>query len=197
MKGKLVMAVAATVALAGCGATKVATATSTPESNSATKAGTTSTRRPQGPGVPKSGRCGDISVNEHTSCAFAHVVVREYDAHPSSTFLAHSPITGLTYTMRCRQALGVVACDNGGDSTLAFSGSPAQTPAQSETPVQTAPPTEMPGSASHASDDEFCSTHECIENFPNGNGTIVQCADGEWSHSGGLSGACSDHGGEE
>jgi hypothetical protein len=24
----------------------------------------------------------------------------------------------------------------------------------------------------------------------------VQCTDGEWSHSGGLSGACSDHGGE-
>lgn len=56
---------------------------------------------------------------------------------------------------------------------------------------------EQPGSTSHATDEQFCNTHNCIPNFPNGNGTIVQCTDGEWSHSGGLSGACSDHGGED
>jgi hypothetical protein len=57
---------------------------------------------------------------------------------------------------------------------------------------------EGPGSYSHAGDTQFCSTgsHVCIPNFPNGNGYVVQCVDGEWSHSGGLSGACSDHGGE-
>ena len=55
---------------------------------------------------------------------------------------------------------------------------------------------EGPGSTSHGTDSEFCSTHRCIENFPNGSGYVVQCVDGEWSHSGGLSGACSDHGGE-
>jgi hypothetical protein len=43
----------------------------------------------------------------------------------------------------------------------------------------------------------FCSTHACIPNFTNGTGYIVQCADGEWSHSGGRPGACSGHGGEE
>ena len=58
------------------------------------------------------------------------------------------------------------------------------------------PAVEGPGSSSHATDAQFCSTHSCIPSFPNGNGTIVQCADSEWSHSGGLSGACSDHGGE-
>jgi hypothetical protein len=42
----------------------------------------------------------------------------------------------------------------------------------------------------------FCLTHGCIANFSNGRGYIVQCSDGEWSHSGGLSGACSYHGGE-
>lgn len=56
--------------------------------------------------------------------------------------------------------------------------------------------TEGPGSPSHADDTQFCETHKCIANFPNGNGTVVECNDGEWSHSGGLSGACSDHGGE-
>jgi hypothetical protein len=53
-----------------------------------------------------------------------------------------------------------------------------------------------PGSTTGTSAADFCTTHTCIPNFPNGNGYIVQCADGEWSHSGGLSGACSDHGGE-
>ena len=42
----------------------------------------------------------------------------------------------------------------------------------------------------------FCSTHSCIPNFATGQGYIVECADGMWSHSGGLRGACSDHGGE-
>jgi len=42
----------------------------------------------------------------------------------------------------------------------------------------------------------FCATHRCIDNFDEGRGSIVQCADGMWSHSGGLRGACSYHGGE-
>lgn len=69
-----------------------------------------------------------------------------------------------------------------------------QTIASSAPPAT--PAVEAPGSFSHATDAEFCTTHSCIENFPNGDGYIVQCSDGEWSHSGGLSGACSDHGGE-
>lgn len=157
-------------------------------------------------GVPKSGRCGDITVNEHTSCAFAQIVVKAYDAHPSTTFLARSPVTGLTYTMNCKQSQGVVACDDNSTSTLAFSGPPPRSSAEASaatqetstpsTSAQTTESVEGPGSLSHATDAEFCSTHECIENFPNGSGYIVQCADGEWSHSGGHSGACSDHGGE-
>jgi hypothetical protein len=42
---------------------------------------------------------------------------------------------------------------------------------------------------------DFCTTHQCIASFAEGHGTIVQCADGEWSHSGGLPGVCSRHGG--
>ncbi len=52
-----------------------------------------------------------------------------------------------------------------------------------------APPSSTPSDAS------FCNTHPCIASFATGRGTIVQCADGEWSHSGGLSGVCSRHGG--
>src|SRR3954471_16321052 len=42
---------------------------------------------------------------------------------------------------------------------------------------------------------KFCETHECIGDWENANGTRVQCADGAWSFSGGISGACSHHGG--
>ncbi len=42
-----------------------------------------------------------------------------------------------------------------------------------------------------ASGGDFCSTHACISSFNDGSGYIVQCNDGMWSHSGGLSGACS------
>ena len=42
----------------------------------------------------------------------------------------------------------------------------------------------------------FCETHQCIPNFDNGTGSIVQCADGMWSQSGGRPGACSSHGGD-
>jgi hypothetical protein len=42
---------------------------------------------------------------------------------------------------------------------------------------------------------DFCDTHDCIPNFDNGNGSIVQCSDGERSQSGGIQGACSQHGG--
>jgi hypothetical protein len=74
--------------------------------------------------VRKSGRCGEITVNQYTSCAFARVVVKDYDAHPASSFLARSPVTGLTYTMRCEQAQGVVTCDDNSTSRLAFNGPP-------------------------------------------------------------------------
>jgi hypothetical protein len=53
-----------------------------------------------------------------------------------------------------------------------------------------------PEDVTAASDDEsFCSTHVCIPNYTSGRGTTVMCADGEYSHSGGIQGACSHHGG--
>jgi hypothetical protein len=74
-------------------------------------------------------------------------------------------------------------------------------PAPAPAPPATAPAppsggsSEGPGSASHAGDAAFCTSHSCIPSFPDGRGTIVHCADGEWSHSGGLRGVCSGHGG--
>jgi len=52
------------------------------------------------------------------------------------------------------------------------------------------------GSSSHATDAQFCQEHQCIGSFTTEQGTIVECSDGSYSHAGGISGACSDHGGE-
>lgn len=56
-------------------------------------------------------------------------------------------------------------------------------------------PTPAPQQTQPTSQAGFCSTHQCIPNFDQGTGTIVQCQDGEYSHSGGESGVCSGHGG--
>jgi hypothetical protein len=64
-------------------------------------------------------------------------------------------------------------------------------------PPSYSPPTSLPDpySPPPSEVDAFCATHDCIPNFPNGNGYIVQCQDGTYSHSGGIQGACSWHGG--
>jgi hypothetical protein len=53
------------------------------------------------------------------------------------------------------------------------------------------------GSYSHAGDEAFCLEHECIGDFEGEDGYVVECEDGSYSHAGGKSGACSDHGGEK
>jgi hypothetical protein len=43
----------------------------------------------------------------------------------------------------------------------------------------------------------FCSYFNCIASFWNStNGYVDECQDGTYSHSGGVQGACSHHGGE-
>jgi hypothetical protein len=168
---------------------------------------TTSTAAPKRKRRARRDRCAHITRSAVTSCRFALAVEKAYLSHPSGTVVAYSPVTHKTYTMRCVQSKGVAVCTGGINSEVAFMGpagpGTSATVASTSTPTQPPPaPTtttqevEQPGSSSHATDDQFCSTHQCIENFPNGNGSIVECQDGEWSHSGGLSGACSDHGGE-
>jgi hypothetical protein len=70
-----------------------------------------------------------------------------------------------------------------------FAGAPSAA-GGSTGPAANPPPTTGSGTPSG-----FCTKHTCIPSFYEGHGTIVQCRDGEWSHSGGLPGVCSDHGG--
>jgi hypothetical protein len=79
-------------------------------------------------------------------------------------------------------------CDDGAGTATAPDSSPAEEP--DYVPVDPAGPEPDLGD-----DPSFCDTHDCIPNFDNGNGSVVQCADGTYSHSGGIQGACSHHGG--
>jgi hypothetical protein len=53
-----------------------------------------------------------------------------------------------------------------------------------------------PGSVIKSPPGDFCSYFPCIASFwDSTNGYVVQCGDGDFSHSGGRSGVCSHHGG--
>ena len=67
---------------------------------------------------------------------------------------------------------------------------------ESEGESQSEPEEDEPGSTSHAGDEKFCEEHECEGAFDTEPGAVVECSDGTWSHAGGISGACSHHGGE-
>ncbi|MDP9301978.1 MAG: PASTA domain-containing protein [Actinomycetota bacterium] len=42
---------------------------------------------------------------------------------------------------------------------------------------------------------DFCSYFDCISSFWSGSGYVIECQDGWFSKSGGISGSCSSHGG--
>lgn len=95
---------------------------------------------------------------------------------------------------------------------------PTPVPTAAPTPVPTVAPTAAPtaapanlcgappnpwgynfcgGGLIYAPDPSFCSYFHCIPSFwQSTNGYVDQCNDGTFSHSGGRSGACSYHGGE-
>ncbi len=81
------------------------------------------------------------------------------------------------------------------ESAPAEGGHEEGSPEHQESESSCSPPEDV-GSTCHAEDAKFCSEHSCIGNFENGRGEVVECADGDFSHSGGIQGACSDHGGE-
>jgi hypothetical protein len=52
-----------------------------------------------------------------------------------------------------------------------------------------------PGKVIYSPPADFCSYFDCISNFGNSAGYVVQCSDGTFSTAGGRQGACSYHGG--
>jgi hypothetical protein len=137
---------------------------------------------------------------------------------------ATSPVTGRSYTMSCHAHGGTTStaiCTGAVAAAVSFpvlaaqeyqtptpatpssgESSAGETPSEPESepgsgePESNSGESDEVGSTSHATDAQFCSEHECIGSFETEEGTIVECSDGSYSHAGGISGACSHHGGE-
>lgn len=148
----------------------------------------------------------NITAGSNTSCGLADAVFKVYAKELANggaeDFNAVSPVTGKTYAMACSVHNGVT-CTGGHNIQVAFplwaARAYEQPPEPSESTAPYEPPPEEEAEEEtepEASEGGFCSTHECIPNYPNGRGYPVECSDGEWSKSGGIQGACSGHGGE-
>ena len=143
----------------------------------------------------------------------AFQTVKESAGVPPATIAAYSPVTHKHYMLRCvliDQRI-TVECVTG-SASVAFPLEASSTPkSESPTPLsedsnprpseESSPDSSSEeedevGSPSHTGDQKFCEEHECIGSFTSEEGTVVECSDGTYSHAGGLSGACSDHGGE-
>jgi hypothetical protein len=130
----------------------------------------------------------------------------EADAPKAATVSAYSPVTHQTYSMACAATNSkTIACAGGNNALVSFlvaAGTRVAleaeaTPSTSEhTSEGTEEDTDEVGSDSHAGDAAFCEEHNCIGNFTTEEGTVVECADGTFSHAGGIYGACSYHGGD-
>jgi hypothetical protein len=153
-----------------------------------------------------------------TTCPFAQNVFYAYWQDSSESIRAYSPATRVTYRLRCEATARRVICKASDGAIVKFSAAsidrytsanarayadshdlgPASTPtirAHETAPSDAAPAVVPPSPAAETGTDDFCTTHDCIPNYPNGNGSTVQCSDGSFSHSGGIQGACSHHGG--
>lgn len=196
-----------------------ATATaSRPASSKPKEARSESRRLPVESSVMKT-CAGLIRAGSHTSCQFAGNVAAAFQARkesagvPPAVIIAYSPVTHEHYKLNCVliDQRTTVECVTG-TASMAFPLNTSET-RQSESPAppsesSSSGPSEEPsqasgseeedqvGSPSHAGDQKFCEEHECIGDFTSEEGTVVECSDGTYSHAGGLSGACSDHGGE-
>jgi hypothetical protein len=215
---------AAAVAIAGCGSSDVATKTVTVTKTTAnlTAASATSTvpvaRTPAKP--PTAYKHCDANIRARkvtTTCGFAeNTFYAYYKSLGAATLAVWSPAVQRTFSTHCSRSAGIVTCRTGDHGVVKFPQSAIDayddqqaaafaaahdTGDSTRTPSAPAPSTSVAdGPADSSADDNtdsssFCDTHDCIPNYPNGNGSTVQCADGSYSHSGGIQGACSHHGG--
>ena len=152
-----------------------------------------------------------------TTCLFAQNVFYAYWQDGSASIRAYSPATDVIYRLRCDTPAGRVICTAGDGAVVRFSAAsidrytsanarayagshdlgPASTQsisARETAPSDPGPAVVSPSPTAGTGTDDFCTTHDCIPNYPNGTST-VRCSDGSFSHSGGIQGACSHHGG--
>jgi hypothetical protein len=159
-----------------------------------------------------------------TTCRFAENTFYEYWTDSGDGQLqVWSPAAGRYFTTACADAPDTIVCttDDGGEvrfseqSLLAYRQDQADRYAAShvlgpdggssdgssspDAGVKRSAPEDdgsIPDYSDAPSPDTGPTPDSEIPNYDNGNGYPVECADGMWSKSGGLSGACSGHGGE-
>lgn len=156
-----------------------------------------------------------------TTCGFAENAFWSYwRSGEAQAIRVYSPATGRTFATACTASGSKVVCRTRDKGVVKFpqaavdsytagqaahyaatrethapgTSLPRANPAPRDTPAPTYTPPAVPAPAT-APEDDFCDTHNCIPNYPDGNGSTVQCADGTYSQSGGIQGACSHHGG--
>jgi hypothetical protein len=120
--------------------------------------------------------CVGSPISTSLYVSFPQAAVAAYTSSEASAFAA-------THTVGVTQNLG-----GGQSASTSVESSP--------TPPSSSSATDQLGSYSHEGDQSFCEEHQCIGDFESEPGYVVECADGTYSHSGGISGACSHHGGE-
>ena len=168
------------------------------------------------------GCANHIRAGVHTSCLFAENVRTAFFSLKESSGIApakvgaYSPVTNQHYTLACvlLAEKTTVECMTGnavvsfplnepapqqekseGTSTESSGESSGGESSGESSSGESSGEQDEVGSSSHATDSQFCSEHKCIGEFTTEPGKIAECRDGTFSHSGGISGACSDHGG--
>jgi hypothetical protein len=156
-----------------------------------------------------------------TTCPFAENVFVAFwtsQNYDDVRLSAYSPAAGHEFDLECTSREGGVVCTAGDGAEVSFpqsavdaytlsqakryvasrdvgddvfpwssgdssSSASPNSPASSEAPARSVPDTSSTPPGGN------------IPNYDNGNGYRVQCDDGTYSHSGGIQGACSHHGG--
>jgi hypothetical protein len=223
MRRILILSVAgvlASVALGGCGelrsgTTKTVVQTVTAPSADAPRAASHhrhASRRPSSRAAPAAhsarSTAGDyvycdpnIAVKvSTTSCGFAENVFYEYwTSDRAAAVDAYSPAVATTVVATCAATGGSITCRTARDAVVRFSVASLEAYDQRQADHYAAThdlgpdggysdPAVPPADQGPTPDNE-------IPNYPNGTGSVVQCVDGMYSHSGGRPGACSYHGG--
>ena len=212
--------------IGGCSASSSTYTTSSETSSTATATTSASepTQQEEAPRVARTSpteasamsTCAEeVRAGTHTTCQFAENVravfasAKESGGVPPADVGTYSPVTRRYYklkcvliadgtTVECRSGTAEVVFPIQGEPASAHEGPPTSTPEPSEESggSGTEEGEDEVGSSSHAGDAKFCSEHECIGSFTTEEGHVVECSDGSYSHAGGISGACSHHGGE-
>ena len=202
--------------------TTPATSTSATPQRPAKRTTHTRSRAAKTPKAPTYSHCdANIRVRTATTtCPFAQNVFLAYwtsQNYDDFQLSAYSPAAGREFDVDCTSGQSVV-CRSGDGSEARFPESAvyAYSLAQAKHYVSTHDVGDdiFPWSSDYAPSDESSTSDspsatpsysapdtsstppgENIPNYENGRGYRVQCADGTYSHSGGIQGACSHHGG--